>query len=48
MKNLGIDTKNSAIGDFVEKLQHVIFFSATIMLIYGDLCKLGGPVVFKS
>ena len=26
VKNLGVDTKYTAIGDFVEKLEHFIFF----------------------
>ena len=33
--------------DFVEKLEHFIFLALN-MLFYGNLCKLGCPVVFKS
>ena len=49
MKNLGIDTKNTCVNDFAEKLEHFIFFRpgiyicaflAIIMLIYAKLCKL--------
>ena len=47
VKNLSIDTKNTSVGDLVEKLEHFIFLASN-MLIYVNLCKLGCPVVFKS
>ena len=46
METLSIDTKNTSVGDLVEKLEHFIFFDS-IMLIYVHLRKLGCPVVFK-
>ena len=44
---MGIDTKNTSVGDFVEKLEHFIGFFALMMLIYVNLCKLGCSVDFK-
>ena len=49
MKNLGIETKDTCVSDFAEKLEHFIFFRpgiyicaflAIILLIYAKLCKL--------
>ena len=43
----GYATKITSVGDLIERLEHFIGFFARIMLIYGNLCKLGCAVVFK-
>ena len=47
LKNLSIDNKNTSVGDLVGKLEDFGFFGF-YTLIYGNLCKLGFPVVLKS
>ena len=47
METPSIDTKNTSVGDLVEKLEHFIFFGLN-MVIYVNLCKAGCPVIFKS
>ena len=42
--SITLDTKNTSVCDLVEKLEHFIVFG----LKYGNLCKLGCPVVFKN
>ena len=48
VKNLGINSKNTYVGDSVEKLEDFFYFFAFNMLINVNLCKLGCSEVFKT
>ena len=55
VKNLGVDTKNTYVSDFGEKLEHFVCFwpgicafLAIIMLIYANLCKLNKFMEFLN
>ena len=51
LKKLGIDTKNTAIGGFVEKLEHFIFFRFQLckfMVIYANEVALRSTKVSET